>query len=73
MVDFDQNRQYKPKWNSVISLETEVESTFITVFGVILSLICFITKSVTKSTHRSNDGPNLLSRPENIHDKRQSI
>jgi len=66
MVDFDQNRRYKPKWNSVMSLETEVESTFIIIFGLILSLICFITKSVTKSKQRFNDGRNLL------HDQKHS-
>jgi len=52
---------FKPKWNYMISLKTEVASSFIMVFGLLMILISFIIKSVSKSRRRFNEGRDIHS------------
>jgi len=60
-LDVNPDYHFKPKWNSIINFKTEVASSLIMVFGLLLILISFIIKSVSKSKRRFNDRRDILS------------
>ena len=54
ILTIGENYHYIPKWNSIISITSDLITSIIILLGIVVLLVIFIANSAAKSKHRLN-------------------